>query len=132
AAPLAVSSGDYAGVRRAVEDLQRDIEKVGGVEPVVSDEVPQGASAVLIGTLGQSALIDQLVADGKLDASELEGRWEKFVITAVADPVAGLEQALVIAGSDKRGTIYGIYDLAERMGVSPWYDFADVPPKQHA
>src|SRR5690606_23424832 len=118
--------------RRAAADLQADVEKVGGVQPVLSSELTTGPSAVIVGTLGQSPLIDQLVADDKLDASELEGRWEKFVITPVEAPGAGLERALVIAGSDKRGTIYGIYDLAERMGVSPWYDFADVAPKQRA
>lgn len=132
AAPIIVSDADHAGVRRAAADLQADVEKVGGVQPVLSSELTTGPSAVIVGTLGQSPLIDQLVADDKLDASELEGRWEKFVITPVEAPGAGLERALVIAGSDKRGTIYGIYDLTERMGVSPWYDFADVPPKQRA
>src|SRR5690606_15366334 len=70
AAPLAVSSSDYAGVLRAAEDLQTDIEKVSGVAPSLANDVPQGAAAVLIGTLGNSALIDQLVTDGKLDAGE--------------------------------------------------------------
>ena len=82
---------------------------------------------MIVGTLGKSALIDSLVATGKLDASDLPGKWESFVITTVANPVPGVERALVIAGSDKRGTIYGIYELSEQIGVSPWYWWADVP-----
>ena len=63
----------------------------------------------------------------KFDARDLAGRWEKFVTQIVDKPFPGVDRALVIAGSDKRGTIYGIYDLSSEIGVSPWYWWADVP-----
>ena len=63
-------------------------------------------------TVGKSPLIDQLVADNKLDVSSIKGQWESFLIQTV-------DGNLVVAGSDKRGTIYGIYDISEKIGVSP-------------
>lgn len=131
AANLAVGSEDFAGVIRAAGDLQQDIERVSGIEPSLSvGPVPEAANVILIGTVGQSPLIDDLVSSGKLDVSALEGRWESFIIETVDEPMAGVDRGLVIAGSDKRGTIYGIYDLSESIGVSPWHFFADVPPRQ--
>jgi hypothetical protein len=63
----------------------------------------------------------------KINLSELNGKWEQFIIQVVEKPFAGVERALVIAGSDKRGTIYGVFELSKQMGVSPWYWWADVP-----
>jgi hypothetical protein len=114
---------------RAVGDLQADIERVTSRKPAALYECPSASAVVIVGTLGKSAAIDALVAAGKLDASDLRGKWESFVITTVVQPLPGVERALVIAGSDKRGTIYGIYELSEQLGVSPWYWWADVPPK---
>jgi len=130
AAPLFVSASDFPGVIRAAADLQGDIEKVTGVLPSLTEaDTPTGSTAILIGTLGQSALIDSLVAAGKIDVSSIEGKWEAFIVAPVAQPVEGVDQGLVIVGSDKRGTIYGIYELSEEMGVSPWHYFADVPAR---
>lgn len=72
-------------------------------------------------------MIDSLVSDGKINVTDIEGLWESFVSTVVENPIEGCDKALVIAGSDARGTIYGIYDVSEQMGVSPWYFWADVP-----
>ena len=94
---------------RAVGDLQLDVERVTGMKPVVAAAANGAKHSVIVGTLGKSTLIDGLVSAGKLDVGDLKGKWESFVIATVANPVAGVEQALVIAGSDKRGTIYGIY-----------------------
>jgi hypothetical protein len=82
---------------------------------------------VLIGTIGKSRIIDRLIRERKIDVSEIDGKWESTLIQVVAHPLPGVERGLVIAGSDKRGTIYGIYDLSEQIGVSPWYWWADVP-----
>src|SRR5690606_4142331 len=81
----------------------------------------------IIGTLGKSKWIDELAGSKKINAEELLGKTEKFIIQHVADPAEGIASAIVIAGSDKRGTIYGIYELSKQMGVSPWYYWADVP-----
>ncbi len=125
-------AADYKGVIRAIGDLQADVERVTDRKPMIDTNKTASTKPIIIGTLGHSSLIDALIANGKLDDSDLKGKWESFVIATVDDPVPGVEQALVIAGSDKRGTIYGIYELSEQLGVSPWYWWADVPPRKRA
>lgn len=131
-APLFVSADDWPGVRRAAGDLRADLERVTGGAPVLSDRAPAGNDVVLIGTVGKSAVIDGLVARGQLDVGGIRGRWEAFQIEVVEKPLPGVARALVIAGSDKRGTIYGVYELSARIGVSPWYWWADVPVARRA
>ncbi len=131
-APIYLDAADWPGVLRAGADLQADVERVTGIKPaLVTNGAPAGKPAVIIGTLGKSPLIDGLVKSGKLNADAISGKWESFIITTVANPLPGVDQALVIAGSDKRGTIYGIYEISEQIGVSPWYWWADVPSKHH-
>lgn len=132
AAPLWFDEQDYQGVKRALDDLQKDIERVTTQKPIRSEKQPAGKLAVIVGTLGKNKIIDQLIAEKKLKVDDIQGKWESFIITTVKNPVAGIGQALVIVGSDKRGTIYGIYELSEQLGVSPWYWWADVPPKKRA
>ncbi|TDN39503.1 glycosyhydrolase [Hymenobacter sp. UV11] len=128
AAAFYASETDWPGVLRTIRDVQADVQHVTGQEPAFLTDAPQGAQpVVLVGTLGHSPLIDKLVQAGKLDVANLAGRWETFVVQTVADPLPGVKQALVVAGSDKRGTIYGLYDLSQQMGVSPWTWWADVP-----
>ncbi|MFY0686384.1 MAG: glycosyl hydrolase 115 family protein [Cyclobacteriaceae bacterium] len=125
---LLINSTDYLGVVRAFGDLQSDINKVVGIEPAIEiDEISKSKYTIIAGTIGTSALIDDLIKRKVIDEHELSGKLEKFIIKTVKDPFPGIENGLIIAGSDKRGTIYGIYDLSENMGVSPWYWWADVP-----
>jgi hypothetical protein len=131
-APIWVDGGDWWGVWHAAQNLQMDLTHVTGLKPVLSHSLATKASEiVLIGTLGKSALIDQLIQNHKIDASAIRGQWESTLTQVVDDPLPGVKRALVIVGSDKRGTIYGIYDLSEEIGVSPWYWWADVPVKHH-
>jgi len=133
AAPVLIAPNDYPGVSRAAADLQADVERVSGVRPRrIENEGAAARFTVIAGTIGKSTVIDRLVKSGKLDVRSIDGKWESFVIATVAAPMPGVEQALVIAGSDKRGTIYGIYEISEQIGVSPWYWWADVPPQHHA
>ncbi|HUG11817.1 MAG TPA: glycosyl hydrolase 115 family protein [Opitutaceae bacterium] len=128
AAPLHASAADWPGVLRAARDLQADVERVTGVKPdLATTGAAAGPAVVIVGTVGRSALIDGLVAAGKLNVDAVRGKWEAFQIETVDAPMPGVERALVIAGSDKRGTIYGIYEVSEQIGVSPWYWWADVP-----
>ncbi len=132
ATPLIIDEYDYPGVIRAFVDLKNDIEKVTGVLPeIYTNKIPEANNIVIAGTLGKSILINQLVKQKKIDISDLKGKWEKHIIQVIDKPFKGVEKALVIAGSDKRGTIYGIYDLSEKIGVSPWYWWADVPVRHH-
>src|SRR5690606_31935887 len=91
-----------------------------------------GSHAIIVGTLGESKLIDDIVKNKRIDVSKVKGQWEAFKTVVVDNPgVRGVSKALVIIGSDKRGSIYGIYDISEQIGVSPWYWWADVPAQQH-
>jgi hypothetical protein len=89
-------------------------------------------TVIIAGTIGKSRLIDDLVNSGKIDATSIRGQWEAFTTQIVDHPIPGVTRALVIAGSDKRGTIFGLYDLSEQIGVSPFYWWADVPPAKHS
>ena len=132
-AQIYVDPNDWPGVLRAANDLSHDIKDITGRIPkVVSDTKPEGRNVILIGTVGKSAIIDQLVAAGKIDVSAIQGKWESYFTQVVRNPLPGVDSALVICGSDKRGSIYGIYDLSEESGQSPWYYWADVPAKKHA
>ncbi|WP_110931639.1 glycosyl hydrolase 115 family protein [Paenibacillus bouchesdurhonensis] len=131
-ADIYVSAEDHAGVVRAANDLQADIGRVAGFCPKLThDDKLLSGHTVIVGTIGKSPIVDALIAEGKLNASGVKGKWESFVIQTVADPLPGIKQGLVIAGSDKRGTIFGIYDVSEKIGVSPWYWWADVPAVRH-
>jgi len=113
---------DWPGVLRAVNDVRGDLSKLS------ADARPaQDAPVVIIGTIGKSAVIDALIASGKLDVTGVKGQWEAFVQQVVENPRPGVARVLVIAGADKRGTIFGAYDLIERAGVSPWSWWADAP-----
>jgi hypothetical protein len=132
AADIFVDTNDWPGVVRVAVDLQTDIKRVSGANATLThDTAKLGKQTILVGTIGRSPLIDRLVREKKIDVSGVAGQWEATLVQVVANPLPGLESALVIAGSDKRGTIYGVYDLSEQMGVSPWHWFADVQPKQH-
>ena len=129
---ILVDPADYPGVLRAVRDLQTDIARVTKQQPSLLTGSSSHLSAViLIGTLGKNQRIDEMIRAGKLEVTPIKNRWESFLIQTVDRPWPGIERALVIAGSDKRGTIFGVYDLSEQIGVSPWYWWADVPIKSH-
>jgi len=128
-ATIFVGKDDWPGVIRAANDLKADIERVTGRSPSIThDQDRLVGSAILVGTIGKGKVIDGLIKAGKIHADDIAGQWESFVIEVVPSPLPRVATALVIAGSDKRGTIYGIYDLSEQIGVSPWYWWADVRP----
>lgn len=132
-APVLVSKNDFSGVLRVVGHLENDLFKVSDLHSKQINRISTATDyVVIIGTLGKSEIIDQLAKEGKIDANLLRGKWEKFTTQIVDNPVKGVKKALVIAGSDKRGTIYGIYDLSGQIGVSPWYFWADVPVKKQS
>ncbi len=128
AATIYVDGQDHAGVVRAVGDLRADIGRVTACTAAIAHEHKGlNDNVIIVGTIGKSRAIDRLIREGKIDVSPIEGQWESFLIQVVKGPLPGVTRGLVVAGSDKRGTIYGIYDLSEQMGVSPWYWWADVP-----
>lgn len=120
-----------AGIMRAVNNLQSDFEKVTGTKPVILNQNPDASSPLIIIGMAGNPIIDNLIKQKKIDEKALIGKNEKFIIQNVQNPFKGVQEAVVIAGSDKRGTIYGIYELSKQIGVSPWYYWADVPVKQN-
>jgi hypothetical protein len=125
---IQVDDQDWPGVIRAAADLQADFTRTTGVTPRLAHEATVvGPKTIIIGTIGKSRLADQLVRDKRVDVASIVGKWEATLTEVVKQPMPGVETALVIIGSDKRGTIYGIYNLSEQIGVSPWFWWADVP-----
>ena len=123
AATIVVDENDWKGVIRGANDLSDDIRKVTGVSGAVR-LIDNGRwiidNSIVVGTIGKSRAIDRLIKQKKLDVKKIKGHWEGYVIDVV-------DGNLVIAGNDKRGTIYGIYEISRRIGVSPWYWMADAP-----
>lgn len=127
-ASVAVDAGDDPLVQFAARMFAGDVARVSGKRPAVLAKVEGGRPLLIAGILGQSRLIDQLAAEGKLKAlDQIRGRWEATVTQMVERPVPGVERALVIVGSDRRGAAYGLLQLSEQIGVSPWYWWSDVP-----
>ena len=131
-AAILYDASDAAVVKRAAELFAADVEAVTGRYPRVNSAAGETGPAVIVGTVGGSALIRRLAEAGKIDTAPLEGAWERYLIQTVANPLPGIRKALVIAGSDRRGAAYGLFTLSELIGVSPWYWWADVPVKKHA
>lgn len=122
---ILLDKDDQKGISIAVNNLLEDFNRVCGVKPELLDEAAD-KNCIIIGSV-ESKYIKQLIKSKKLDKKELYKKNEKYIITTVQNPLEGVEKALVIAGSDRRGTIYGVYELSEQMGVSPWYWWMDVP-----
>ncbi|MBQ3658339.1 MAG: glycosyl hydrolase 115 family protein [Bacteroidales bacterium] len=119
---IVIDQNDWKGVIRAAQDLGDDVKKVSGKTSEVKNALPQPDGNIIAGTIGKSRLIDSLVNAKRIDVSKTKGQWEAYQIEVV-------DGNLVIMGSDKRGTIYGIYEISKQIGVSPWYWWADVPVK---
>ncbi|WP_051289396.1 glycosyl hydrolase 115 family protein, partial [Chryseobacterium daeguense] len=131
-ANLFYDKSENVAVIRAVKDLQSDIQKVTGKLPNLSTTEISGEFEIIIGTFGTNKLIDKLISSKKINAKDLKGKWESFVITTVENPKSKSKKQLIIAGSDRRGTIYGIYELSRQLGVSPWYYWNDVPVQKRS
>src|SRR5581483_8481758 len=134
-AAVVFSREDYPVVARATRDFSDDLRLVCGSDPAVLDQPPASApAAVLVGTLGHSPLIDALGRAGILgpEIEALRGQWESFVIATVDAPLPGIASGLVVIGSDRRGTAFGVYELSQAIGVSPWHWWADVAPQKNS
>lgn len=122
---IIVNKSEDTAILRAANDLVKDFGRVTGNMPALVESATADR-AIIIGSL-DSPFIKDMVSHGRFDVSSLQGCREKYLIQTVKAPVEGIGEALVIAGSDRRGVVYGIYEISEQIGVSPWYDWADVP-----
>ncbi|MDD3106146.1 MAG: hypothetical protein PHZ01_08660, partial [Bacteroidales bacterium] len=130
--PICVSDNDFPGVIRVAGHLQRDLEKVAGTAPVlyVRSQTPFCPLMIIAGTAGKNEYIDSLIRTDVIESNLLQGRRETYVLTVIETQGETPGKALIIAGSDKRGTIYGLYELSKYIGVTPLHFWADVPVKQ--
>jgi hypothetical protein len=122
-APILIDAQDWPGVQRAASDFAADVKRVSGSSPVLQNSTVSGAAGiagktapVIVGTLGHSALLDEVIKNAKIDTSAVSGKWEAYASTWVKNPLPGVDSAYVIYGADKRGTIYALYDHSEQMG----------------
>ncbi len=127
-ATICTDADDYRVVGIAATMLADDVERVTGRRPALSSKLPKGA-ALVAGTLGKSRLIDGLVKRCQIDVSSLRGKWESFLVVTTQHPRQHTPLLLVI-GSDRRATAFGLTSLSEAIGVSPWYWWADVTPRR--
>ncbi|MFT4090071.1 MAG: glycosyl hydrolase 115 family protein [Asticcacaulis sp.] len=128
-----VAAGDDPAVLHVAGNFAKDLERVSGKRAMVVHDLKNvKGQVVIIGSLGGNPVIDALVASGRVRADDLSGQWEAYRQVVVENPVAGIDRALVIVGSDRRGAVFGTYDISAKIGVSPWYWWADVPVERKA
>nr|WP_293749046.1 glycosyl hydrolase 115 family protein [uncultured Paraglaciecola sp.] len=126
-----IDPSERNGLKLALKNLQSDLHKVTGETPNIIHSIAKAQMLIIVGTLDNSGPIKALQKSGKIDIQAIQGQWEAYQIQLVSQPFEGVEQALVISGSDMRGAIFGVYELSSAVGVSPWYWWADVPVAQH-
>lgn len=127
-AVFVVSQNDAEVVTTVAHCVIQDIKTITGKQPALRNRVNDGDLPILAGTIGQSAILDGLIADGKVDTTGLTGVWEAYALQLVSNPMEGVSQALVIMGGTPRGTAYGLFEISRRIGVSPYVWWADVTP----
>ncbi|HMH24678.1 MAG TPA: glycosyl hydrolase 115 family protein, partial [Puia sp.] len=126
-----VEETDHWLVQKAAALLQEDIRKVTGRQPEIVHVLPASAlNLIIIGSLDSSALIARLAGERRINGTDLKGKWEAYSLQVIDAPAKGIGKAMIIAGSDRRGTAFGIFELSRQIGVSPWYWWADVPVKK--
>ena len=128
AVPILVDPNDNWLVQKTASLLQTDIESSIGLKPSINTTKISGSkNVIIIGSINQSFFIKDLINAHKLNIDTLQGKWEAYRIQLVSNPFPGINQALVITGSDKRGVAFGVFEFSKQLGVSPWYWWADVP-----
>lgn len=130
ATSIYVDINDAALVLKAAELFSSDIEKVSGKKPAIIHQLSSQKNIIIIGSLNNSSLIKKLVASKKINPTAINGKWEAYHIQVISKPFPGIDNALVITGNDRRGVAFGVFDLSQQMGVSPWNWWADVPVKK--
>lgn len=128
-AGIYADSSDHWLVNKAALLLQADIERITGKRLPVFHSLPKGTvqHLIIIGSLDQGPVTRLLAKANRIPATRIEGKWESYLLKTVRNPIPGVGDALVIAGSDRRGTAFGVFDLSKTLGISPWYWWADVP-----
>ena len=136
-AAIYVDSNDFAVVKKSAQLLQQDVEMITGKKIEIVNKISGSIkNYIIIGTIGKSKIIETLSAAGRINSNAVKNKWEAYIIQTVSgekgspkSPLQGVK-GLIIAGSDRRGTAFGVFELSKQIGVSPWYWWADVPVKK--
>ena len=132
ATTIFVDPSDFKVVSIAAKALQEDIFDISNQRPAISTSGNFSSYSIIVGTIGHSKLIDSLIGLKKLNIDPIKDKWEAFTIQTINQPFKNVRQSLVIAGADRRGTAFGVFELSRRLGVSPWKWWADVHPEKHS
>jgi hypothetical protein len=130
-AHLLTDNIDAGVVQIAAETFREDIKEVTGIKIELGHQLAGKQLPIIIGTVGHSQLVDELIKRHKVNLAAIKGKWETFAIQVIDHPFKNVPQALVIAGSDPRGTAFGVFELSRMMGVSPMVWWADATPQHH-
>jgi hypothetical protein len=132
AADILVDSGDNKTVLLVAGLFADDVKRVTGFKPAIRNKISSlSKNYIIAGSIENNRLIQELIANHKIDVEDVRNKWESCLIQVVDKPCKGIDKALIIAGSDRRGTAYGLLEISKQIGVSPWYYFADVPVKKN-
>lgn len=130
-ATVYVDSSEVEVVKIAANLFATDIKMVTQQTPEITQYKDSlNEYAIIIGSIENSSLIKQLQDSGKINVDTIRHKWESYLYETIDNPFPGIKKALVIAGSDRRGTAYGVFEISKAIGVSPWYWWADVTPQQ--
>ncbi len=129
-AAIVIDPFDYPVVQLAANLFADDVQRVTGRRLAITNQ-PTVPQLIIAGTLGHKWLIEDMAGAWKLDLDKIKGRWDATLMQVVPHPFPGVDSALVIVGSNRRGTAYGLMQLSQTIGVSPWYWWADVPAAHH-
>ena len=117
---------DAKVVEIASEILSQDILKVSNSKVLLNSGTSK--NVIIAGTIGESKWIDDLISNNKIDVSKVKDKWETYSIQVVNNPTKEIDKALVVVGSDRRATAFGLLEISRMIGVSPWEWWADVTP----
>ncbi len=127
-ATILVDKNDYAVVNKSALFFASDMQSVALKQLAISNTITNASrTAIIIGSVDKSSFIKKLIQQKKLNIADIKGKWEAYKILTIKNPFKGIDQALVIVGSDRRGTAFGVFEVSKQIGVSPWYWWADVP-----
>ena len=130
-AVICVDADDDRTVLIAAALLKEDIKTVTGKDPQLTSYPTAGSrNLIIIGSLEKSKLIKDLIRQKKINTVAIKGKWEAYQLQVISNPMKGIDNALVITGSDRRGTAYGVMELSKQLGISPWCWWADVPARR--
>lgn len=132
AADIIVADNEAEVVHEIASTLQGDILSVTGKKLAIKNEINDAKLPIIVGTVGISSFITELVNSGKIDVSSVKGKWEAYGLKVVDNPIEGVSQALVVYGSQSRSTAYAMLEVSSLCGVSPWVWWADVTPRHKA